>query len=121
MTEPLLTIEELARYLGLAQATLREWTWQRRLPFLKLGRAVRYRRAEIEAWLGQHAVAPQGARPDLASVLAREGRHRRRGKRSEKSRPGAGDQTEVAAERARRPGEKGNELARACPPLPPEA
>lgn len=77
MSEPLLTIEELAAYLGLAKATLREWTWQRRIPFVKLGRAVRFRRAEIEAWLAQQSVAPEGPRADLASILTGSGRHKR--------------------------------------------
>lgn len=87
MTEPLWTIEELAAYLGLAKATLREWTCQRRIPFVKLGRAVRFRRSEIETWLGQHAVAPHGPRPDLTAVLAGEGRHRRRARTTPRDRP----------------------------------
>lgn len=76
MTEPLLTIEELAAELSLAKATLREWCWTKRIPFVKLGRAVRFRRADIEAWLAARTVAPQGPRPDLAELLARPRRRR---------------------------------------------
>lgn len=80
MTAPLLTIDELAAELGLAKTTLREWCWQKRIPFVKLGRAVRFRRADIEAWLAEHTVAPDGPRPDLAELLARP--RQRRAERS---------------------------------------
>lgn len=78
---PLLTIDELAAELGLAKATLREWCWQKRIPYVKLGRAVRFRREEIEAWLRAHAVAPDGPRPDLATVLSQP-RHAPRRRRA---------------------------------------
>lgn len=84
---PLLTINELAAELGLAKATLREWCWQKRIPYVKLGRAVRFRREEIEAWLRAHAVATEGPRPDLPTVLSQP-RHQPRGRRrGEAARP----------------------------------
>lgn len=79
-TLPLLTIDELAAELGLAKATLREWCWQKRIPYVKLGRAVRFRREEIEAWLRAHAVAAEGPRPDLSALLSQP-RHQARGRR----------------------------------------
>jgi excisionase family DNA binding protein len=45
----LLTAEEVAKLLGVRPATIRQWRWQRRLPAVKLGRAVRFRREDIEA------------------------------------------------------------------------
>ena len=46
--EQLLTIPEAATLLALTPATLRKWRAQRRLPVVKLGRAVRVRLADVE-------------------------------------------------------------------------
>lgn len=40
--ERLLNYQEAADRLGLAPGTLRVWVSQKRIPFLKLGRAVRF-------------------------------------------------------------------------------
>jgi excisionase family DNA binding protein len=61
----LLTRAEAADRLGLQEQTLAVWATTKRynLPFLKLGRAVRYRPADIEAWLDRQTVrAEEGAR-----------------------------------------------------------
>jgi excisionase family DNA binding protein len=71
VADRLLTIEELAAYLGLKKATLREWCWQKRIPYVKLGRAVRFRLTEIDGWLSACAVAPATPRPDLGELLSR--------------------------------------------------
>ena len=43
---------EVANYLGLAAKTLRSWRTSRStLPFLKIGRLVRYRRSDVEAFV----------------------------------------------------------------------
>lgn len=50
----LLTIEELSDYLLVPVATLRRWRYERTGPrAVKLGRHVRYRRADVEKWLDQ--------------------------------------------------------------------
>jgi excisionase family DNA binding protein len=55
-TEPLLTVDELAQWLGLNPGTLRYWRHVNRGPrSLSVGGAVRYRRADVEAWLEQGA------------------------------------------------------------------
>ena len=47
---PLLSEQEVAEELGLAVTTLRRWRWARRgLPFLKIGRAVRYDPKDVAA------------------------------------------------------------------------
>lgn len=55
--DPLFTTQEAARVVGLASSTLE--TWRSRPPrdtvpppFLRLGRAIRYRRSALTAWLG---------------------------------------------------------------------
>ena len=50
----LLTIDELAEWLNVAPATVRDWRTRRPgfLPVaVKLGGQVRYRRSDVEAWL----------------------------------------------------------------------
>jgi excisionase family DNA binding protein len=52
----LLTRREAAAYLGVAEQTLAVWkcTGRRSLPFVKIGRLVRYRKADLEAFILQH-------------------------------------------------------------------
>ncbi len=49
----LLDESESAHYLGLAPGTLGVWrsTGRYKLPFVKIGRNVRYRRTDLDAWL----------------------------------------------------------------------
>ena len=48
----LLSPEEVATLTGLSRETLAQWRSQRKgLPYLKIGRAVRYDPAEVEAYL----------------------------------------------------------------------
>lgn len=68
--ETLLTSDEVARWLGIRRCTL-EKARSTRLgdfpPYVRIGRAVRYRPADVEAWLAQHAFNTDGTRP-LASA-----------------------------------------------------
>ena len=49
----LLDESEAAQYLTLASGTLSVWrsTGRYSIPFVKVGRRVRYRRADLDAWL----------------------------------------------------------------------
>lgn len=49
----LLTFREAAEFLGIRPATLQAWTSTGRydIPFLKIGRLVRFKRSALEAWL----------------------------------------------------------------------
>jgi excisionase family DNA binding protein len=50
----LLTTREAASYLRLAITTLEHWRLEGRGPaFCKIGRQVRYRRADVESWLAE--------------------------------------------------------------------
>ncbi len=54
MTDELLDTLTVARYAGLSPVTLRKWRMTGAGPrFVRLGRAVRYRRAELDAWLSR--------------------------------------------------------------------
>jgi len=47
----LLTVPELAKQLGVSVHTVYSWVAQRRLPFLKVGRLLRFDACAIDAWL----------------------------------------------------------------------
>ena len=46
--QTLLKAKEAARFLNVSENTIRMWIWQRRLPVVRLGRAVRLRRQDLE-------------------------------------------------------------------------
>ncbi len=58
----LLTRQEAAAYLGLAKQTLAVWasTGRHAMPFIKLGRTVRYRKSDLEAYLAARTVTHVG-------------------------------------------------------------
>ena len=60
----LLTDEQATEFLQVAPGTLAVWRATKRhgLPYLKLGRSVRYRKADLEKWLQSRTVSP--AAPD---------------------------------------------------------
>jgi len=47
----LLDSEEAAEYLGIKKTTLYEWKAQRKIPFVKVGGFLRFRRTDLEKWL----------------------------------------------------------------------
>jgi excisionase family DNA binding protein len=56
----LLTSEEVAAYLQVPVRTIHNWRSERKGPRAsKVGRHLRFRRADVEAWLDQQADAPR--------------------------------------------------------------
>ncbi len=53
---PLLSVKEAACYLKIAVWTLRHWVYQRKIPFVKLGRLVRFRQSDLDAYISKHIV-----------------------------------------------------------------
>lgn len=47
MEKELLTIREASRLLGVAETTLRDWLYEGRLPFYRLGRCIRLKQKDI--------------------------------------------------------------------------
>jgi excisionase family DNA binding protein len=56
MMEQLIDIAELERRTAIKQATLRKYVLQRKIPFVKIGRLVRFDLPEIEAWIAERKV-----------------------------------------------------------------
>jgi excisionase family DNA binding protein len=53
MAEKFLTVDEVAEYLSLSRATIYQWASEKRIPHYRMGRAIRFKQAEIEAWLSE--------------------------------------------------------------------
>jgi len=53
--EPLVNIQEAARYLGCRENSIRIWVIQKRIPFLKVGSRLRFRLSKLERWAEENA------------------------------------------------------------------
>jgi excisionase family DNA binding protein len=58
--DKLLSIEEIAGVLGVPKSTVYSWTHKKTVPFIKVGRLVRFQPGEMEKWLKNQAVIPLG-------------------------------------------------------------
>jgi len=45
----LLTVQDAARLLAVSVSTIYGWVWQRRIPFVKIGRALRFDRNDLDS------------------------------------------------------------------------
>ncbi|MBA3380812.1 MAG: helix-turn-helix domain-containing protein [Actinobacteria bacterium] len=59
-TDPLLTADEVARVLRVTRAWVYTETRACRIPHVRLGRYVRYRRSAVEAWVAELEAASTG-------------------------------------------------------------
>lgn len=58
--EPFLDINDVSRITGRSIAALRlDAMYRQGIPFYKIGRLVRYRKSEVEAWLSAQRVVTQ--------------------------------------------------------------
>ena len=57
MVPKLLTMDELAERLGVTQRHVRRLVAEKRVPYLKVGRFIRFDPAQISAWLESRRVA----------------------------------------------------------------
>jgi excisionase family DNA binding protein len=68
VTDRLLTAREVAERLGFSPETVLRWTRAGDLPALRLGRSLRYRPADVDAWLELRSTADPGG-SDVAETL----------------------------------------------------
>ncbi len=52
----LLSIEQLADWLGVTDRFIRRLVAERRIPFLKIGKFIRFEPADVAAWIDQQRV-----------------------------------------------------------------
>ncbi len=53
LSEPLLSPEDVAALMGVKRSTIYELARTGRLPYVKIGRATRFLRTDLERWLDQ--------------------------------------------------------------------
>lgn len=58
ITRRLFTISEVAQYTGLSVHTLYTMVSQRRIPYVKAGRLVKFDLKAIDTWIDRHSVKP---------------------------------------------------------------
>lgn len=51
---PLWTVDDVAAYLQVEIATVRDWVYKKKIPFRKAGGSLRFAPSEIEGWTLQH-------------------------------------------------------------------
>ena len=65
-----LTSAQVAQFLGLHPLTLNQWRSRNTGPaYIRVGRSIRYSRADIDAWLAQHRRVPEFELSDPAVTL----------------------------------------------------
>ena len=52
--EELMTTKQVADYLQLHIITVYQWSREGKLPTLRLGKTIRFRKSEIDAWIDSH-------------------------------------------------------------------
>jgi len=55
----LLTMDEAAKYLGISKLTLYGWVSAKKLGYVKIGRLVKFKQAQLDAWIDQHTITPR--------------------------------------------------------------
>ena len=56
MENRLISIKELAEYIGVKIGTVYSWVCQRKIAYVKIGRLVKFDKAELDKWIERHRV-----------------------------------------------------------------
>jgi len=56
----LVNVQSAANYLGVSISTLYGWVWQRRIPFVKVGRALRFDLSDLENFIAANKTSARG-------------------------------------------------------------
>ena len=60
----LMSVKETAAYTGLSHHTVYTMVSQRRIPYVKVGRLVKFDQAMLDSWIKQHTVMPMPPKVD---------------------------------------------------------
>jgi excisionase family DNA binding protein len=55
----LMTVQDAAECLAVSVSTLYGWVYQRRIPFVKVGRALRFDRADLDRFIETNRIRPK--------------------------------------------------------------
>ena len=58
MNRRLLTVQEVADYLGISKDTAYSMVSQRKIPFVKIGRLLKFDLRSIDDWIAQNSTMP---------------------------------------------------------------
>lgn len=56
MKKRFLSIKEIAEYLGLKENTIYSWVSQRKIPYTKVGRLVKFDFKKIDEWIEKNSI-----------------------------------------------------------------
>ncbi len=64
MPEPWVSVDKVAKHLGVGKDSVYRWIETRRLPAHKVGRLWKFRLTEVDAWVHPQGSADQGPEAD---------------------------------------------------------
>lgn len=73
MTEPWVSVDELAKHLGVAKDSIYRWIETKSLPAHKIGRLWKFKLSEVDTWVRDGGATP--AQTERPTNSPREGRH----------------------------------------------
>lgn len=56
MPKRFINTKELAEYLGITEGTVRVWVCHKKIPYVKIGRLVKFDLQEIDGWVDKNRV-----------------------------------------------------------------
>lgn len=56
----LLTVRQVAKYLGLSESWVRNMVDANKIPHARLGRSIRFRQEDIDNWIDSNLAGPSG-------------------------------------------------------------
>jgi excisionase family DNA binding protein len=57
MEKRFIGVEELETYLGISRNTIYSWIWLKKIPYVKMGKLVRFDLKEIGSWVQENTIA----------------------------------------------------------------
>jgi excisionase family DNA binding protein len=57
-----LNVGQAAELLGLSIATVRKWVWKKYIPYIKMGKLVRFSASDLQDWAKSMSVGPKRPR-----------------------------------------------------------
>jgi len=59
MEKRFININELSDYVGLSKNTIYSWVWQKKIPYTKFGRLVKFDLRTIDNWVKKNSIEAQ--------------------------------------------------------------
>ena len=70
--EALLDVGQVAQMLKISIATVRRWVWQGYIPYMKIGKAIRFSNSDIESWINSKCANPMASKEQERAQNARQ-------------------------------------------------